>query len=333
MALGITIVLTAGTSSASLGVYNPTWDGTSELRSAVDGGDTNAIIARNTSAYQQANPNETIALVLSASTPYNDDSANDVRTFVQLGGTLLVAADYSPHGNQLLRAIGADARITGTPLRDEQRAGPSPAFPRATPVANETYTTNVSSIVLNHGSTIDADGARALFRSSEYSYLDTNGNEELDSDEELSRHPVVTSESVGDGTVIVVSDPSIFLNTMLERSDNAAFARNLVTSHDTVVFDVTHTASLPPLIEVRLTLLQSPPLVFIAGTLTVILVILGYSPYNAVQKFRNDNPTTLESPSPTDVASAIRKSDWNEDRVERVTNSLMLNREENESDE
>jgi len=333
----LALLATAGTSSASLGAFNPSWDGTSEVRSVADTTDTEPVIARNVSAYQNASPNRTIAFVMSPTEPYSDTESQAVASFVRAGGTVLVAEDYGSHGNDLLRAVGADARVTGVSLRDEQRQGSSPAFPRATPQSNHPYTANVSGIMLNHGSTIDAANATPLFVSSEFSYLDRNRNEELDDSEVLQRHPVVTVESVGAGTVIVVSDASVFLNAMHERSDNAAFARALLAPHDAVLLDVSHTEPLPPLVRAQLLLQRSGLASFLVGTVSILVLFTLTTPHAIGERVRAWRRTDYSEPTLTaeDIATAIqaRHPEWDDSRVERVTNSLIDARGKGKTDE
>ncbi|MBX0297794.1 DUF4350 domain-containing protein [Haloarcula nitratireducens] len=335
-ALAITLFVAAGTSSASLGAYNPAWDGTSEVRDAAQANGTETTIARNVSAYNAVTPDRTVAVALSPDEAYGEDAAA-VRSFVRSGGTLLVAEDYGTHGNSLLAAIGADARVTGTPLRDEQRAGPSPAFPKATPTANHTYTSGVDGLMLNHGSVVEPGNATTLMASSEFSYLDTNTNEELDDDEVLERRPVVTVESVGEGTVLVVSDPSIFLNSMLERSDNAAFLQAIISNHDHVLLDISHTAAIPPLVAARLTLQQSGMAAFVAGSLSIVALLALSQSDRLLERLRARRAHSMQSPtlSNDEIAASIRTRhpEWDTQRVERVTDSLMKRRGKRETDD
>jgi len=336
VALVLTLGVVATTSTDAFGAYNAAWDGTSELRQTATATGTEPTVARNVSAYRTAAANQSVAVILSPSEPYRTGEASAVGAFVQAGGTLVVAEDYGPHGNDLLDAIGAEARVSGVPLRDERRAGPSPAFPRASTVGNHSAVAGVDRLMLNHGTTVQPGGATPLAMSSEYSYLDRNRNAQLDDAETLRERPVVTAESLGDGTVIVVSDPSLFLNAMLERADNGAFARNLVAPHGTVLLDVSHTASLPPLVAVRLTLQESALPAFAAGTLSTLLFVVLSRP-GLVERVRRWRAPP--SPSPTlsadEITTTLRTQhpDWDQERIERVTDSLMNEYRQGERDE
>jgi hypothetical protein len=305
------------------------------MRTVVEGSDTELLIAQQTTQYDGIDPQETAAVVLSPTEAYGTESTA-IREFVRSGGTLMVAEDYGEGGNELLSAVGADARFNGTALRDERNAGPSPAFPKATATVNHTYSQNVSGLMLNHGTVIDPHNATPLFHSSSFSYLDENGNEELDISEELGRYPVVTIEQVGSGEVLAISDPSIFLNAMLAESDNQALLDAVVAAHSKMLFDVSHASQLPLLVQFRLLLQQSSLAIIITGTVSVLAVFwLLTTP--AFPKRMQRQSTAIDRPdlSTEEIAAGIRSRnpEWNEQRVQRVTDSLMSYRNQSKSDD
>ena len=336
VAVALTLFTVGATSTATLGVYNAQWDGTSEVRTAASESGIPTTLVENTSTYGRTPANDSLAVVLSPTDPYGSE-AQRIRSFVRSGGTLLVAEDYGPGGNELLTAVGADARIDGTPLRDEQRAGPSPAFPLASPTTNSSYTRGVDTVMLNHGTVVNPGNATTVMASSEFSYLDRNRNEELDERELLASRPVVTVESVGSGTVVTVSDPSVFINSMLERRDNAAFLDALVGDHDRILLDVSHTSALPPLVALQLALQESTGGMFVLATLSILAVIVFADPPRYLSERFGRGDTTNQTPSPSReaLASAVRDRhpEWDDERIDRVTDSLMERRQKPETDD
>lgn len=355
VAVAIALLVAGSTTGGAFGSYNPAWDGTSEFRSLAEDGDADATIARNTSAYSTTDPDGTLAVILSPAERYGDGDATAVREFVADGGTLLVAEDVGPNGNRLLRAAGARTRFDGAPLRDERNYENGPSLPVATTVRETATTAGVDDLVLNHGTAIRVNGTTAdesetpmaavdetnatvLAASSSYGYLDRDGDEALDDAETVARYPVVTVESVGEGRVIAVGDPSLFINTMLELGDNRAFAQALVASHDRVVLDVSHAGALPPLPALVLTLRESALLqAVVGGSLLAALVgrdEIGAAGAEIAQRIGHDDP----EPTPRDREAVIRgvaarNPEWDADRVERVTQAIMERRPEGETDD
>ena len=345
--LGIGVA--ASTSTASFSLYNARWDGASDLDAVAQGPNTTVELLQSTDGYADVPPNRSVAVVLSPDDPYTDAERRRVRAFVRDGGTLVVAEDFEGGGNRLLAAVGARARIDGRPLRDERASAQSPAFPAARNVSEHPLTTGVDRLVLNHGSAVTPNGATVLVRSSEYAYLDANGNADLDAEETMQRSPVATVESVGEGRVIVTGDPSLFINAMLDRTGNRRFAEN-VLSESHVLLDYSHAGSLPPLAALRLTLQDSALLQGLVGLAGIALIgawgRLGRDDAEGVLAWLSERgpiggrigrddagrPPAVDSDA-LRAELAERHPDWTGDRVDRVANRIMTQRDRWQNDD
>lgn len=340
------VVVSASTSAAAFGVYNTGWDGVSELRGLAEEAGAEPEVVTNTSRYATVDPEGTVAVVLSPERAYTDREAARIRAFVRGGGTLVVAEDFGPHGAPLLAAVGAETRFDSALLRDERSGWRSPAMPVATGVTNRSatpYTEGLSSLTLNYGTTLSpGENATVLVRSSPFSYRDTNGNDALDPDESLAAHPVVAVEPVGKGRVVAVSDPSVFLNVMLDREGNRRFARNLFGSSERVLLDYSN-ATIPPLSAALLAVRSSPALGF--GLAAVVLSFVGAwgggwtDRLLALVRARlpfgrreTDRPAAIDVDALTAYVRR-RHPDWDESRVRRVAQGVLPGRDERGEDE
>lgn len=329
------LLFAASTSTAAFGSYNPNWEGTSDLREmSGDRGESPVVL--ETTAYGDVDPNETVAFVLSPSEPYTGQDVARLREFVTAGGTLVVASDFGSAGNELLADIGATARFDGDVLRDERHYATNPRFPEATNVSAHPYTMGVEQLTLNHGTAVEPGAADVLVRTSEFAYLDRNGNDELDDDEELAAYPVVTVESVGDGTVVAIGDPSLFINSMLEAQDNEAFTRSILTNHEQVLLDYSHAGSQPPLAVALVVLRETPILQALLGGVGLAAVGLGVhwrrwvvarltaviARSSRVASYFGlvDREEPEHSAEPAALARYLQEQhpDWDEDRVNRI---------------
>lgn len=324
----------AATSVDPFGPYTATWEGTSELRELADDGERELVVARNTSRYAETDANGTVAVILSPDERYDPAARGRLARFVENGGTLLLAEASRPHGDDLLAELGVETRIDGDPLRDETRYDRSPNFPLVSPVGEHPYLADVETIVLNHGTALTAPDERVLARSSRYAYLDHNRNGELDEVEELEDRPIVTVESIGDGEAIVVSDPSIFINVMLDRGDNRQFLTNVLDAHERVILDVSHTGELPPLALALLVLRESVILQLGVGLAALAGVRAGMRGRTRnVWSWLDGTRAVDGSRSPPEDA-AIRRyveeahPDWDPDRVERVVSAVRSARDD-----
>ena len=329
----IAIVYAASTSAAAFGVYNSEWDGANELRTVAADAGTNVTIGTNVSRYPTSNADGTVAVVLSPAESYSPSERTRIAEFVRNGGTLVVAEDYRPHGTALLAAVGADARFDGRPVYDNRNYYRNSSLPEATPAGDYPETAGVDTVVLNYGTTVRAGSATTLVTTSEYAYLDTNGNGELDGEEQLASRPVVTSESVGDGRVIAVGDPSIFVNAMLERGDNRQFVRNLVADHDTALLDYSHASSVPPVAAALLAVQQSDVLlvfcgVVLVGTLFALDSRLDEHLRKRLRDYRGREPDPHVSRDGVKKYLSARHPDWESEQIERITEAIIKQRSE-----
>lgn len=346
LTVAITGVVAASTSQTAFSTYNAAWDGASDLRDAASDQGAEPVVALNTTEYTETDPNGTIAVVLSPDEPYSQRDRERLASFVEEGGTVVLAEDFGPHTTPLLEAIGADTHLNDAPLRDEQEYYRSPAFPIATNVSDHPETEGVDQLTLNHGTSLQVDtsmnGTTVLVASSEFAYLDTDRDGELDDNEILASRPVMVRESAGEGTVYVISDPSIFINAMLDRPGNAQLAANLFAGYDTVILDYSHVTGQPPLAVALLTLQKSPFWQVVATSVGIGAIIWGRRlqrlSRTVVDPLSRDPPEAqlaLADASPDEIVAYLnrRHPDWDERRLRRVMRGVIRSDESTENND
>lgn len=355
VAVLVVAALAGSSSSAALSPYNADWDGASDLRSmASDRGEV--VVARETDAYDSVPARGTVAFVLSPDSGYSSSELLAVSRFVRNGGTLVVADDFGPHANELLRVLGASARLDGRPLRDPRSNYRTPAMPVATRVPNASLSaaggrgadgpgrsqvgaaSGSDAVTLNHGTAVEPNGATVVYNTSGYAYLDTDRNGELGPTENITSAPVVTAERLGAGRVVVVSDASVFIDAMVEEGRNRAFVAALLSGNDRVVLDYSHARGLPPLVVALLVVRDSAWLTLAAGAAVVAaLGVWSRRPdlLSAVPRPQPRRSTQNESgdvgvrPTRDQLVAHLerRHPEWDRERVERVAAALHRRRE------
>lgn len=266
------LIFAASTSTASFGAYNSQWDGTSEFRTLIDERPDSQIVF-DTASYETANATDAVAIMLAPTESYSANESQRIQEFVERGGTVVIADDFGPHSNPLLASLGADARFNRLQLRDEREYYRGPSLPLAPNVTTTSYTQNVSQLTLNGATSIEPGNATPIVTSSELAYLDRNATGSLSAGDELGAYPVVAIEPINDGQVITISDPSIFINSMLTQPDNRVFATQLVDTHERVILDYSHAGPQPPLAR-ALVALRASPLLQVGGGLATLAVWL-----------------------------------------------------------
>ena len=354
VAVGLALVVAASTTGAAFGAYNLEWDGTSDLRELADR-QTDSQVLLDTAPYERGDPNGSVAVILSPTEPYGPNDTRRVREFVDAGGTLVVADDFGPHSNALLDGLNASARFNGTQLRDERNYYRAPSLPVATNVSETRYTGGVDRVTLNKGTAIDPGNATVVATTSPFAYLDRNGTGNLSSGDELGAYPVVTVESVGEGRVVAVGDPSLFINAMLSQPDNAAFVTAVFGAHDRALLDYSHAARQPPLAVASLLFRSSTPLQLGVGALAVggvwgrawLAGGLGGALRRSLSavlpsRWRRRLPAWLRGAErdegPVDEAKILatlrdRYPEWDESRLRRVMTDVLSERIRDDTDE
>lgn len=333
----VILLFAASTSSVAFGVFNPFWEGAGELQTQADAAGSQSVIVRETTRYPATNATTTLALVLSPDAPYTANESRRLRQFVASGGVLVVADDFGPHGNDLLASVGASARFNGSLLRDDRYHYRSPAMPVIRNTSNSSLFTGVSNVTVNHGTVVRPNGATVLARSSEYSYLDIDRNGALSEGERLESYPVMTVERIGDGRVITISDPSLFINVMLERPGNRQFVRNLFATRSLVLLDYSHATGVPPLAEALLIVRDSTVLQFglgIAGLAGLWAWFRGERP-SWLRNGRQDSIPAVTDVDEDEIAAALERAhpDWDAERIRRVTEGVITRRSKSRYDE
>ena len=325
------LVFAASTSTAAFGTFNSQWNGASDLRGEANGVGVDSEIIRDTSQYANVPADGTIAVILSPKTGYGPAEAERVNRFVRSGGTVLVAEDFRPHTNELLADFSADARVDGQLLRDDRYHYRGSGLPVARNVSEHPLMQGVTSVTLNHGTVVRPNGATVLISTSDYAYIDTNRNGELDDQESLGSYSVVAVEQVGEGQAVVVGDPSLLINAMLDRSGNQAFVRSVFSAHDRVLLDYSHAGELPMLSVAVLVLRDSTVLQFLLSSAGIIVIGVWIRRPDLLRQIRDefdrDEPESIRT-EPAELAAFIRRRypDWDDERIQRVVREIRHRR-------
>ncbi len=179
---------------------------------------------------------------------YSDKELLKMKQFVNDGGTLLLIDDYG-YGNNVLAYLGVNIRFSNKPLLDPLFYYKNQRIPRITDFASEVKESGINTILLNHATTlINLEETQVIAWSSETSFLDMDENETRSEDEPKGPFPVAAKLRFGKGTLAIVSDPSIIINSMIGRDDNYRFIEYL-TRYDgeqkEILVDRSHLSKTP----------------------------------------------------------------------------------------
>jgi hypothetical protein len=234
--LAAILVLTVHVSSNNLEFsrYNDGWNGTSSFFSDLDRHHVGMVAdPKELGSFR----NTTLLLVIAPSRQPTGAELAAYRAFLDRGNTLFLADDFG-NGNAILDGIGSRITILDGNLSSIDREYNDPYSVAVYRRANTSITKNTVRLVLNHPAALD--GGEPLYMTSVLSWIDETGDKRLTSIDVMGQFPVMAEESVGQGKVVVLSDPSIFINSMQESDqpgDNRNFIRDLTRNNMTVVID------------------------------------------------------------------------------------------------
>ncbi len=184
-------------------------------------------------------------LIVSPRKNFTGVESAQVLAFLHSGGTVVVADDFG-NADSLLEDIGSPIQVDPVLLCQYEDYYVNQTFPIITNVSSSSpYTRNVGQLVLNHPASLNITGdVEIIASSSDRSWLDYNGNLSLDSDERMGTYPIAARADYAGGELLVISDPDLFVNSMLDKGDNAAFMSDVFKG--TVLVDVSHGMGVTP---------------------------------------------------------------------------------------
>jgi hypothetical protein len=138
-------------------------------------------------------------------------------------------------------------------------------------------------------------------------------------------------EQVGEGRVIVVGDPSLLINAMLDRPGNQAFVRSMFSAHDRVLLDYSHAGELPLLSVAVLVLRDSTALQALLSSTGITVIGVWTRRPDLLQQMRDKlSRNKFESiyTEPAELTAFVRHRhpDWDDKRIQRVVKEIRHRR-------
>lgn len=212
------------------------------------------------------------ALVMIPRRPLAPGELEAARRYVSGGGRLLLMDDFG-WGNQVAEGLRLEARFAAKPLLDPLvNYDKNRNFPTAAQARQERE--EPVRVVLDRPTSLTGvPPGYVLASSSRFSFLDLNDNRIWDEGEPTGPLAVAAQVPLGEGTVVLVADPSVLINSMLER--NRIFVDVLLGGRETLLYAYNLpqdplTASKKSL-EVVHNALVSPVGLLLSVTLTVLV--------------------------------------------------------------
>ena len=214
---------------------------------------------------------------------YSNEELSRIKRFVDDGGTLLLMDDYG-YGKSLLAYFGLDIRFSNKPLLDPLFCYKNQWMPKITDFSATIKENDINAVILNHATTLtNTDDTQVIAWSSKASFVDEDENESWGQDELKGPFPVAAKLNSGKGTVIIISDPSILISSMVGRDDNYRLIEYLTQLNEQrdIIVDRSHLSKAPlDVSKVRLINTReilSSPYALIGITAIIFMVVSRYT--------------------------------------------------------
>jgi len=228
-AIALLLLLSHATvTTAEYSRYNPGWNGTSLFCERAEAAGARYV-------YDDAGLAGRTGALLVLIAPEPGVGPGALRTFVAAGNTLLIA-DESGGSDRLLAEFGLGVDPDPVASMDMEYSDPGSVIAR--PVANHTLLAGVDRLVFNRPSSVT--GGEALVKTSVLSWRDLDADDSIDTGEPLQQSVLAARVFAGDGEVVLIADPSLFINGMVSARrlpGNDRFLENILAWNGTLLID------------------------------------------------------------------------------------------------
>ncbi len=199
------------------------------------------------SSYATPLPNATALItIIGPRIPFENSETAELRSFLQNGGTVLLADDFGT-GNGLLQSLNVSARFSGQPIADPYFYSKTPSFPLVSDFVPDPLSSNITALILDHPSYIEIPNSslvKVVALSSPFSFIDLHNNGTLSPNENTQAYPIIATTHIGAGLLVLVANANMFANELINLFNNQIFFRNLMKiAPGTTVFDLSHLKS------------------------------------------------------------------------------------------
>lgn len=212
---------------------NPFWNGANNLSSSCP-------VQSLQSLSDLPSSPEGTTLIMVPYLEYTSGELEKLESYIAKGGTLVLADDYG-HGNQILESFGLTMRFAGQTLLDPLINYKNKMFPRIADLKPQTILGNTENLVLNHATAlVNVSSADTLAQSSHFSFLDQNENGNWEEEETTGPLPVISIHNFGSGRILLLADPSLLINSMMEMEGNRSLLQSITATAARIYIDQSH---------------------------------------------------------------------------------------------
>ncbi|HII67782.1 MAG TPA: DUF4350 domain-containing protein [Thermococcaceae archaeon] len=258
---------------------------------------------------------EGVLLILGPDLRYSSLEIDEVKRFLENGGTLVLIDDFGT-GNDILKGLNLTARFTSL-IPIDVFYSKNYNFPELVRILDPQLSVGVDKLTLNVPSVIV--GAEGSIYTSKVAVIGNNQRQ----------LPIMSELEYGNGSIILFSDPSVFINDMFEK--NEPFIRNFVgyIKADVVYIDEAHHTSFNPYavgkVVIRRSLDRIKAFYVILGVAVLAILIesgLALEGISRILNFLLGKIFKEEEKSLDDVIEELKKEGYDEKVLRKIIREI-----------
>ena len=233
--------------------YNTEWNGCSSLKENTKQNYSVADVFSLADSLKDKDRGVVVLLNPNKSVSVADNDITALQHFVHNGGSLLLANDFG-NGNEVLDklGVGTAVRFNMSLLYDDSNNWSIPECPIISSFSPSNFTNGIETVCYNYGTVLDVkdNAVTILGKSSASSYINVTGQSGMI---QKGEKPVFAYLDYGKGKIVLLTDPSVFINSM-HMGDNQKLFNNIIATligrdkgdkNAQVLFDESHRGTQP----------------------------------------------------------------------------------------
>lgn len=308
----VSIVIFIGILRFSQGIddfstYNAEWNGGKDIRNELSKNHTVSSMP-GIDGLTVYDPDKTAFIILGPDEIFSKQDRKIVKEFIENGGLLILADDFGT-GNYLLDNLTTGIAFSNMLILDDVNYRENITFPVTT-----TNIANVSEITMNYPTSliIENGSVNILASTSLFSWLSKDGVTR----ERSGSFPVIADISYGQGKIVAIADPSIFINSMLPFGDNNILFEKLVGNRTDVIFYEKNRT--PPVAFFHYLLKTNPYVQYLFAAIVISLTLL-YMKRDQLSGTGKDKTNVLDDELELDedyiISDISKRQKWDERKV------------------
>ena len=182
-------------------------------------------------------PEKTVVFIISPEKNMSQEYEEMLKDFLKYGGTI-VLMDETGKINPILEELDIGVKVVGYPIMDPIYYYRSWKLPKVVNINPSPITKDVEAIATDIPSAIEIENihnVKVLAYTSYFSFMDVDGDGEPSKDDPVGPFPIAVETSYGNGKILVFSDSSLFINSVIGLGDNRLLLKNIVADKKAIV--------------------------------------------------------------------------------------------------